>query len=117
MLVSLPIIIALLIAVGNPPVRLSKKFKRVHWWDYALPAIGLPVWIFLSIAEVGDTPSLSNMIIEVMMVLAVSVIIPWARYAILYVNNNFALVTHRVMYIIPIAVAFLIRIYMPTLPE
>ena len=117
MLVSLPIVAALLIAVGIPPVRLSRKFKQVHWWDYALPAIGLPVWILLSIAEVGDTASLSNMIIEVMLVLAVSVIIPWARYVILYANNNLALITYRLMYIIPLAAALLIRIYMPTLPE
>jgi hypothetical protein len=30
---------------------------------------------------------------------------------------DFALSTYRVMYIIPLAAALLIRIYMPTLPE
>jgi hypothetical protein len=65
MLASLPIIIAFLIAVGIPPVRLSRKFIKIHWWDYALPAIGLPVWIFLTFAEVGETASLSNMVIEI----------------------------------------------------
>jgi hypothetical protein len=63
MLASLPIIIAFLIAVGIPPVRLSRKFIKIHWWDYALPAIGLPVWIFLTFAEIGETASLSNMVI------------------------------------------------------
>jgi len=79
MLTSLPIIIAFLIAIGIPPVRLSRKFIKIHWWDYALPAIGLPVWIFLTLAEVGKTASLSNMVIEIIIVLGISVIIPWAR--------------------------------------
>jgi hypothetical protein len=117
MLASLPIIIALLIAVGIPPVRLSRKFIRIHWWDYALPAIGLPVWIFLAFAEVGKTASLSNMVIEVIIVLAISVIIPWARYLILYSNRNFASVIYQIMYLIPFIATIIVRLYMPTLPE
>ena len=72
MLASLLIIIAFLIAVGIPPIRLSRKFIKIHWWDYALPAIGLPVWIFLTFAEIGETASLSNMVIEVIIVLVIS---------------------------------------------
>jgi hypothetical protein len=117
MLASLPIIIALLIAVGIPPVRLSRKFIKIHWWDYAIPAIGLPVWIFLTFAEVGKTASLSNMVIEVIIVLAISVIIPWARYMILHSNKNFALVIYQIMYLIPFIATLLIRLHMPTLPE
>jgi hypothetical protein len=117
MLVSLPVIIAFLIFVGIPPIRLSKKYIEIHWWDYALPAIGLPVWIFLTFVEVGKTASLSNMVIEVFIVLAISVIIPWARYLILYLNKNVASVIYQIMYLIPFAVAILIRMYMPTLPE
>ena len=117
MLVSLPIIIAFLIAVGIPPVRLSRKFIKIHWWDYALPAIGLPVWIFLTFAEVGKTASLSNMVIEILIVLAISVIIPWARFMILYLNKNFASVIYQIMYLIPLVATLLVRMYMPTLPE
>ena len=117
MLVSLPILIALLIAVGIPPVRLSRKFIEIHWWDYGLPAIGLPVWIFLTFAEVGNTASLSNMAIEVMIVLAISVIIPWARFMILHSSKNSALVIYQIMYLIPVIATFLIRLLMPTLPE
>ena len=84
MLVSLPIIIAFLIVVGIPPIRLSKKFIEIHWWDYALPAVGLPVWIFLAAAEVGNTASLSNMVTEVIIVIAISVVIPWTRFMILF---------------------------------
>lgn len=117
MLVSLPILIALLISVGIPPVRLSRKFIEIHWWDYALPAIGLPVWIFLAFVEVGSTASLSNLAIEVMIVLAISVIIPWVRYMILRSSKNFALITYQIMYLIPVIATFLIRFCMPTLPE
>ena len=117
MLASLPIIIALLIAVGIPPVRLSRKFIKIHWWDYALPAIGLPVWLFLTFAEIGNTASLSNMVIEIIIVLGISVIIPWARYMILYSKKNFAAVIYHIMYLIPFAATVLVRMYMPTLPE
>jgi len=117
MLASLPIIIALLIAVGIPPVRLSRKFIKIHWWDYALPAIGLPVWLFLTVAKIGNTASLSNMVIEIIMVLGISVIVPWARYIILYSKKDFAAVIYQIMYLIPFAVALLVRMYMPTLPE
>jgi hypothetical protein len=48
MLVSLPIIIAILKAIGIPPARMSRRFIGIHWWDYALPANGLPFWIFLT---------------------------------------------------------------------
>jgi hypothetical protein len=117
MFVSLPIIIAFLIVVGIPPIRLSKKFIEIHWWDYALPAVGLPVWIFLASAEVGNTASLSNMVTEVIIVIAISVIIPWTRYLILYFNKNVVSVIYQIMYLIPFATAILVRMYMPTLPE
>ena len=117
MLASLPIIIALLIAVGIPPVRLSRKFIKIHWWDYALPAIGLPVWIFLTFAEIGETASLSNMVIEVIIVLGIPVVIPWAIYMILYSNKNIAAVIYQIMYLIPLVATLLVRMYMPTLPE
>jgi len=117
MLASLPIIIAFLITVGIPPVRLSRKFIKIHWWDYALPAIGLPVWIFLTFAEIGKTASLSNMVIEVIIVLGISVVIPWARYAILYSKKKFAAIVYKFMYLIPFVATLLVRMYMPTLPE
>ena len=117
MLASLPIIIALLITVGIPPIRLSRKFIKIHWWDYILPAIGLPVWIFLTFAEIGETASLSNMVVEVIIVLGISVVIPWARYMILHLNKNFTLVIYHIMYLIPLVATLLVRLYMPTLPE
>jgi len=117
MLASLPLVIVFLIAVGIPPIRLSRKLIKIHWWDYALPAIGLPVWIFLTIAEVGQTASLSNMVIEVIIVMGISVIIPWARYVILYTNKKFSLVIYQIMYLIPFVATLLVRMHMPTLPE
>ena len=117
MLSSLPIIIAFLIAVGIPAVRLSRKFIKIHWWDYALPAIGLPVWLFLTFAEIGNTASLTNMVIEISIILGISVVIPWARYMILYSNKNFAAVIYQIMYLIPLVATLLVRMYMPTLPE
>jgi hypothetical protein len=57
------------------------------------------------------------MVIEVFIVIAISVIIPWARYLILYLNKNVASVFYQIMYLIPFAAALLLRMYMPTLPE
>jgi hypothetical protein len=103
--------------MGIPPVRMSKKFIEIHWWDYALPAIGLPVWIILTFLEIGQTARLSNMVMEVAAVLAISVIIPWARYLILNFNKNFIWIIYHFLYLIPIVVTIFIRVYMPTLPE
>lgn len=116
MLVSLPIIIAFLIVVGIPPIRLSKKFIEIHWWDYALPAVGLPVWIFLAAAEVGNTASLSNMVTEVIIVIAISVVIPRTRFMIFF-GKKLASTIYQIMYLIPFATALFLRMYMPTLPE
>jgi hypothetical protein len=96
---------------------LSEKFIKIHWWDYALPAIGLPVWIFLTFEEIGKTASLSNMVIEFIIILAISIIIPWARYMILTSNKNFSLVIHKIMYLIPLVATLLVRKYMPILLE
>ena len=71
----------------------------------------------MAFAEVGRTASLSNMVIEVFIVLAISVIIPWARYLILYLNKNVVSVIYQIMYLIPFATAIFVRMYMPTLPE
>jgi hypothetical protein len=117
MLVSLPVIIAILIVIGIPPVRMSKKIIEIHWWDYALPAIGLPIWIILTFLEIGQTASLSNMVMEVAAVLAISIIIPWARYLILHLNKTFISIIYHFMYLIPIVVTLFIRMYMSTLPE
>ena len=57
------------------------------------------------------------MVIEIVIVLAISVIIPWARYMILYTKKNFAAVIYQIMYLIPFAATLLVRMYMPMLPE
>ena len=51
------------------------------------------------------------------LVLGISVIVPWARYIILYLNKNFAVVIYQIMYLIPFVATLLVRLYMPTLPE
>lgn len=117
MLASFPIIIAFLIVAGVPPLRLSRKLTKIHWWDYALPATGLPVWMFLVFAEVGETPSLSNLVLEVVIILIVSILVPWLRFFVLHKNENVSPVFYRIMYFVPFIVAIFIRVFMPTLPE
>ena len=117
MLVSLPIIVVFLMAVGLPPTRMSRKFITIHWWDYALPAIGLPIWVILTIAEIGETASLSNLVVEGFWVLIASAVTPWARYFLLRVKHRCMPVIFHFMYIVPAITAVLLRLNMPTLPE
>ena len=117
MLASLPIIILILIAIGLPPTKMSRKYIKIRWWDYALPAVGLPTWILLTAAEIGDTASLSNLVIEGFWILVASVLIPWARYFVLKLRHRYASLLFRCMYTLPGITAVLLRLNMPTLPE
>lgn len=117
MLVSLPVIIILLVAVGFAPTRMSRKFITIHWWDYALPAIGLPIWVLLTISEVGATASLSNLVVEGFWILIASAATPWGRYLVLHVKHRFIALIFHCLYIVPAVAAVLLRLNMPTLPE
>ena len=117
MLASLPIIILILVASGLPPTKMSRKYIKIHWWDYALPAVGLPTWILLTVAEIGDTASLSNLVIEGFWILVASVLTPSARYFVLKLNYRYASLLYHCMYTVPVVTALLLRLNMPTLPE
>ena len=117
MLASLPVIILILAATGLPPVTMSRKFINIHWWDYALPAIGLPIWILLTVAEIGETASLSNLVIEGFWILVASILTPWARYLVLKLKLRYAPLLFHCMYAVPAITAILLRLNMPTLPE
>ena len=117
MLVSLPIIILILITASLPPTNMSRKYIRIRWWDYALPAVGLPTWILLTIADIGDTASLSNMVIEGFWILVASILTPWARYIILRLKRRHSPLIYYCMYTIPLITAVFLRLFMPTIPE
>lgn len=117
MLVSLPFILIVLVVLGVPPVKLSRSFITVRWWDYALPATGLPVWILLISADIGMTASLSNMVIEVFWVLVASIVAPWARYLTLKLKDKSLPGLYYLLYLMPGTAAILLRLNMPTLPE
>jgi len=89
----------------------------VRWRDYALPATGMPVWILLTAADVGQAASLSNMVVEVFWVLVASTAAPWAGYMTLRLKAHRPPGLYSIPNPIPCAVAALLRLNMPTLPE
>ena len=117
MLASLPIIALILIATGFPPTKMSRKYINIGWWDYALPAVGLPIWILLTVADIGQTPSLSNLVIEAFWIIVASILVPWIRYAVLRFQPRYSPLIFHVLYAVPILTAVLLRMHMPTLPE
>jgi hypothetical protein len=117
MLASLPIIILILLAIGLPPVKMSRKYINIHWWDYALPAVGLPIWILLTVVDIGETASLSNLVIEGFWILVASALTPWARYFLLKLKFRYTTLLFHCMYAVPGITAILLRLNMPTLPE
>ena len=117
MLVSLPIIALILIGAGIPPTKMSRKYIKIRWWDYTLPAIGLPIWILLTVAEIGETASLSNLVIEGFWVLVASILTPYIRYVVLRIQFRYRSLLFHCLYASPGLTAVLLRLYMPTLPE
>ena len=117
MLVSLPIIALILIAVGFPPTKMSRKYVKIRWWDYALPVVGLPIWILLTVADIGQTPSLSNLVMEGFWITVASILMPWIRYVVLRFQPRYGPLVFHILYAVPGLTAVLLRMHMPTLPE
>ena len=117
MLASLPIIALVLIVAGFPPTKMSRKYIKIHWWDYALPAVGLPIWILLTVADIGQTPSLSNLVIEGFWIIVASILTPWIRYVVLRLQFRYGPLIFHILYAVPGLTAVVLRMHVPTLPE
>ena len=117
MIALLPIILTFLLAVGVPPVLLSRKRIEVRWWDYALPFWATPLWVILEVLGVGATASLSNLVVEGFYVLLVSALSPWIRLGLLLGSSRWQQRAYRIIYLLPIVFTVILRVLMPTLPE
>jgi hypothetical protein len=93
--------------------------KRVYWykWDYGTPFYGTICWVLLISFDIGAIVSLSNLVVETFWIGIASIASPWIRVAFPGKNKKTFLLSSVFSLIIPITVAVLIRLLMPTLPE
>ena len=104
-------------AVAVLPMIKLKKGQRTTWWDYAYPFTGVATWFPLGMSKVGSTVSLSNFVIEVFWIAVVSVAVPWIRWLLSRFIGDKTKTWSFVLTFLPITVAIVIRLMMPTLPE
>lgn len=93
---------------------------RVHWyiWDYGVPVYGVMIWFLMESFRIGkDLASLSNFVVEVFWILAVSIISIWLRVIFPGKENKTSQISSIVTVSIPIITAIILRMTMPWLPE
>jgi hypothetical protein len=113
-----PIICFLLIAVGAAfPMNAMRKRQHMSWWDYICPFTGVVVWFPLSMLDVGSAVSLSNFVVEVFCIVLVSAALPWIRWVSSHFEKDGFKKVSFILTFLPIIVAVIIRLTMPTLPE
>ena len=107
----------LIAVVAAPPTVMMRKRRHTTWWDYTYPFTGVAAWFPLGMSKVGSTVSLSNFVVEVFWVAVVSLAVPWARWIFSRFQREKLNAWSLVLTFLPILVAVVIRLTMPTLPE
>ena len=107
----------LIAVVAVPPTVMIRRHQRTTWWDYTYPFLGVAAWLPLGMSNVGSTVSLSNFIVELFWVAVISVAVPWARWILSRFQREKLNAWSLVLTFLPILVAVVIRLTMPTLPE
>jgi len=107
----------LIAAAAAFPTAMMRKGQQTNWWDYTYPFLGVVAWFALAMTGAGTTVSLSNFVAEVFWIAVVSVAIPWIRWFLSRYQNDQIRMWSLALTFLPIIVAVLIRLTMPTLPE
>ena len=107
----------LIAVVAVPPTVMLRRRQLTTWWDYAYPFTGGAAWFPLAMSNVGSTVSLSNFVVEVFWIAVISVVVPWVRWILTRFQMEKLKVRSLVLTFLPIVVAVVIRLAMPTLPE
>lgn len=117
-MIAFSVIWFLLIAlVAAPPSIMLRKRQRTTRWDYTYPFTGVAAWFPLAIFGVGSTVSLSNFVIELFWIAVVSIAIPWMRLILSRFNMKQIKMLSVVLTLLPVVVAVVMRLTIPTLPE
>ena len=103
----------LIAAVAIYPTVALRKHEHTTWWDYIYPFSGVAAWFPLGI---GSTASLSNFVVEVFWIGALSALLPWARW-LLSRNQKEIKKLPFFLTFLPVLAAVVMRLAMPILPE
>ncbi len=98
------------------PIMFSRKRRKIIWWDYCYPYLGVPLWYLLREFGVGDEVSTSNFMVEMFCILMCSASAPWFRFGLTYVKGRLVSWISFILSFFPLAVAVGVRMIMPVLP-
>lgn len=99
------------------PIMFSRERRKIFWWDYCYPYLGVPLWYLLRKFGVGDEISTSNFLVEMFCILMCSASAPWLRFALTYAKGRFVSLISFILSLSPLAVAIGVRLIMPVLPS
>jgi hypothetical protein len=109
--------LVLIAALGIFPYIKLQQQQAITLWDYLSLFLGLVVWFLLVTIDVGRVATLSNFVIEVVVVVVISVAIPWLRWALSVRNRPVNAKWSFVLTLLPVLSSLVIRLLMPSLPE
>ena len=107
----------LIIAIAILPIRLSSENMTAGWWRYIFPFSGHILWYLLAALDFGSTPSLLNFIIEISRITVVSLITAWLYLGTSYFRKKYIPALLKVITIIPMIFALVVRFSMHTILE
>ncbi len=110
-------ILSIILISAVTPLLFSKGRMKITLWDYAFPVLGPVLWIVLAFLHVGSEISNNNFLLELFGVLMVSITMPWARFAVLYMKSNAGSIISFLLTLAPMATAILLRLTTGTLPD
>jgi hypothetical protein len=99
------------------PIMFSRERRKITWWDYCYPYLGVPLWYLLREFGVGDSVNTSNFMVEMFSILMCSASAPWFRFALTYSKGRLVALISFILTLSPLAVAAGVRLIMPVLPS
>ena len=117
MIILLVFIVFVIAGATLPSLRLTKKYGNLSWWDVLYPYTGIPVWFALTSLGIGATPTLSNFVVEVILISIVSIAAPWLALFSYRTKNKNAVSAARLLSFLPVVFSIVIRLLLKSLPE
>ena len=110
-------ILSIILISAVTPLLFSKGRMKITLWDYAFPVSGPALWIALALFHVGSEISNNNFLLELFGVLMVSITMPWARFAVLYMKSKATPTISFLLTLAPMAMALVLRLTTGSLPD
>jgi len=117
MVVLLIIPLLIIAGVSFPAIAFTKKYVNLSEWDFIYPFCGIPLWFALVMSGVGALLQESNYVIEILLITAVSAIIPWLALLLYKGKTNIGATTAKVLTLLPILFTIALRLLIKSIPE